>query len=89
MHSHLKAKTKGVSDLFNIFKGVRQGGLTFPAFFNNSVSAAQCSAEYTCIYGGIDVSLFTYADDVLNLSCTFLEVRELFLSSGINISKSV
>ena len=68
MYSHLKAKIKGGSDLFNIFKGVRQGGLTPPpptALFNNSVSAAQCSVEFTCIYGGIDVSLFTYTHDIL------------------------
>ena len=63
---------KGGSGLFNIFKGVRQGGLISPALFNNSVSAAQCSVECTCIYGVIDVSLFTYADDILNLIRTFL-----------------
>ena len=71
MYSHLKAKIKGGLDLFNILKGVRQGGLTVPALFNNSVSAAQCSVVCTCIYGGIDVSLSTYADDILNLSRTF------------------
>ena len=39
MYSHLKAKIKYVLDVFNIFKGVRQGGLTSPTLFDNSVSA--------------------------------------------------
>jgi len=91
MYNPLRAKMKCRSELFNVIKGFRQGGLTSPGLINNSVIPAQSSIESTCIYRGLDVSLLTYADDILNLSRTFsgcentslklkLEYRQISLS---------
>ena len=64
MCSHLKAKIKGGTDLFNMLKGVRQGGLTSPALFNNLVSADHALLS-ACVYMVESMFfLFTYADDI-------------------------
>ena len=78
MYHHLKAKLKGGSSLFDILKGVRQGGLTSPSLFNNSVLNAQKSFNFSCIHHGFNLSLITFADDVLNLSCTFSGCKNAF-----------
>ena len=78
MYHHLKAKLKGGSFLFDILKGVRQGGLTSPSLFNNSVLNAQNSVKFSCIHRGFNLSLITFADDVLNLSRTFSGCENAF-----------
>jgi len=71
MYHHLKAKLKEGSSLFDILKGVHQGGLTSRSLSNNSVLHAQNSVNFSCIYRGFNFSLMTFADDVLNLSRIF------------------
>jgi len=78
IYHHLKAKLKGGSSLFDIFKGVHQDGLTSPSLFNNSVLCAQNSVNFICIYHVFNLSLMTFADDVLNLSCIFSGCENAF-----------
>ena len=78
MYHHLKAKLKGGTSLFDILKGVRQGGLTSSSLFNNSVLNAQNSGNFSCIHRGFNLSLINIADDVLNLSRTFSGCENAF-----------
>jgi hypothetical protein len=39
--------------------------------FNNCVTRAQDKSNFAFIFKGVDLSLVTFADDLLNLSCTF------------------
>ena len=55
-------------------KGTRQGAITSLTLFNNGVLDAQAKCLPSYILGGIDVSLMHYADDILNLSRTIIEV---------------
>ena len=71
MYRNLKAGIKDGSQLFPILKGVRQGALTSPVLFNNCVTGAQDKLNCIFIFKGVDLSLVTFADDLLNLSCTF------------------
>ena len=71
MCRNLKAGIKDGIQLFPILKGVRQGALTSPVLFNNCVTGAQDKLNSTFIFKDIDLSLVTFADDLLNLSCTF------------------
>lgn len=45
-------------------KGVRQGALTSPTAFNNSIVKPQSNALTICILLGIDISLIGYVDGV-------------------------
>ena len=60
--------------LFDILKG----GLTSPSLFKNSVLQAQNSVNFSCIHRGVNLSLMTFADDVLNLSRTFSGCENAF-----------
>ena len=62
-----------------IKKGVRQGALTSPNAFNNSIVKLQSKSIMTYVLRGIDLSLISYADDVLNLSCLLSGLEENFI----------
>jgi len=51
---NLRRSLKGGSSLFDILKGVRQGGFISPSVFNNSVLHAQSSVNFSCIYRGFN-----------------------------------
>ena len=57
-------------------KGIRQGSITSPPLYNNSIIVPQESAKTCCIYLGIDVSLINYADDILNASRSVSRVED-------------
>ena len=59
-------------------KGTRQGAITSPTLFNNSVLEAQAKCLPSCILGRIDMSLICYADDILNLSRTIQRIEQNF-----------
>jgi len=54
--------------LLPVKKGVRQGAISSPTAFNNSIVKPQSKSLMTYILRGVDLSLIGYADDVLNLS---------------------
>ena len=57
-----------VSLVVPVCKGVRQGSVVSAKLYNNSDLPAQARVATSCISKGIDVSLMTYADDLLNLN---------------------
>ena len=82
MYRNLKAGIKDGSQLFPIQKGVRQGALTSPVLFNNCVTGAQDKLNCTFIFKGVDLSLVTFADDLLkdaiqHLSFSNMSTNEL------------
>ena len=65
----LKNQSPTVSDfLIPVRKGIRQGALSSPPLYNNSIIEAQKTVKTCFIFRGIDLSLVNYADDILNLS---------------------
>ena len=64
--------------IFRIWKGIRQGGVSSPPFYNKSVLEAQKKVQTSFIFRGLDLSLLNYADDVLNLSRTISDIEENF-----------
>lgn len=71
MYRNLNAGIKDGSKLFQIQKGVRQGALTSPVLFIHCVTRAQDKSNCTFIFKGVDLSLVTFVDDLLNLFYTF------------------
>ena len=71
MYHRLKAKLKGGPSLFDILKGVHQGGLTSPSLFNSSILHDQNSFNFSFIYCGFNLSATAFAYDVLILSHTY------------------
>ena len=59
-------------------KGIRQGAVNSPDLFNNSVIEGQYKTPTTCILYGIDVSLISYADDILNICRTLQGIKSCF-----------
>ena len=72
MYCRLKARIKIVNRITSVVvpvkKGARQGSLLSPSLYNNSVLNAQACVNISFISKNINVSLLTYADDLLNLS---------------------
>lgn len=72
MYSRLKVRIKLSGKLSRRFavvkKGIKQGAVSSPDLFNNSISTAQSKVAPCCIFKGIDVSLVGFADDLLNFS---------------------
>ena len=73
MYNNLRAQIKipsspAESVVVPVRKGVRQGSVVSPTLYNNSVLPAQAQVATSCVSKGIDVSLITYADDLLNLN---------------------
>jgi exonuclease III len=64
--------------VIRVWKGIRQGGISSPPLYNNSVLEAQKKVRTTFIYRGLDMSLLNYADDILNLSRTVSGIEENF-----------
>ena len=62
--------------LIPVQKGIRQGAITSPPLYNNSVLEAQSHTVTSCIYRGIEVSVLNYAHDVLNISPSVLSIEE-------------
>jgi hypothetical protein len=60
-------------------KGVRQGAITSPTAFNNSIVKPQSNVLTTCILLGIDISLVGYVDGVFSLSHFLRGLEENFL----------
>ena len=60
-------------------KGVRQGAITPPTAFNNSIVKPQSNALTTCILLGIDISLIGYVDGVFSLSHFLRGLEQNFL----------
>ena len=58
-------------------KGVRQCSVVSPSLYNNSVLPAQDRVAMSCVSKGIDVSLMTYADDLLDLNWPADRLRTL------------
>ena len=59
-------------------KGIRQGAVTSPPLFNNTVIVPQQNDLTTRIFNGIDVSLANYADDIIDISRTAFGIEENF-----------
>lgn len=86
MYSNLKARVNVPcvnaltlsSSLIPVEKGIRQGALTSPPLFNNSIISSQEPVQSTCIFRGLNVSLIDYADDILNASRTLIGIEETF-----------
>ena len=86
MYKKLNAKVKvtispGTVELtpsIPVKKGIRQGAVTSPPLFNNTVIVPQQKVLTTCIFNGIDVSLANYADDILDISRTAFGIEENF-----------
>ena len=68
-------------------KGVRLCALTSPTAFNNSTVKPQSKSNLTYILRGIDLSLISYADDVLNLSCLLRGLEENFIQFQVKYGK--
>ena len=64
--------------VIRVWKGIRQGGVTSPPLYNNSVVAPQKKARISFVFKGLDLSILNYADDILNLSRTVSSVEENF-----------
>ena len=61
-----------------VWKGIRQGGVSSPPLYNNSVVEAQKKVITSFIFRSLDLSFANYADDVLNLSRTYAGIEENF-----------
>lgn len=59
-------------------KGIRQGAISSPRLYNNSVLEAQKLVQMSCIFRGLDVTLLNYADDIFNLSRCLSRIEENF-----------
>jgi len=59
-------------------KGIRQEVVNLPDLFNNSVIESHYKAPTTCILYGIDVSLISYADDMLNIIRSLQGIKKFF-----------
>lgn len=66
------------STIIPVRKGIRQGAISSPPFYNNSVIEAQQVVKPSFLYLGLDLSLLNYADDILNLSRSFSRFEENF-----------
>ena len=72
MYRNLKLRVRlqdgELSGEISVHKGIKQGAITSPTLYNNSVNDAQqvISPSYICKH--IDLSLLGFADDLLNLS---------------------
>lgn len=75
MYAHLRGRVKFKKDCFTsdfpIFKGVRQGSKLSPTIFNNALIDLQSVISPTYILNGTDLSIISYADDVLLISRSF------------------
>ncbi|XP_065582962.1 uncharacterized protein LOC136042033 [Artemia franciscana] len=88
MYRRLNVKVKSLSgensDLIErsipVHKSIRQGTITSPPLFNNSVIDAQKKADMSFIFEGLGLSLLNYADDVLNLRRTLALIEKNFAS---------
>ena len=101
MYCRLKARieigNRITSVVVPVKKGVRQGSLLSSSLYDNSVLNAQACVNVLCISKNINVSLLTYADDLLNLSrsirglqSNFSILRDEYRKIGLafNTSKS-
>ena len=102
MYNNLRAQIKissspAESDVVPVRKGVRQGSVVSPTLYNNSVLPAQAQVATSCVSKGIDVSLMTYSDDLLNLNTSADRLSKNFgvlsrecnkISLSFNVSKS-
>ena len=77
MYTNLKDGINDGSQLFPNLKGIRRGALTSSIRFNNCVTGSQDKLNCTFIFNGVDLSLFTFADDLLNLFCTSMDALQL------------
>ena len=59
-------------------KGIRQGAVSSPTLYNNSVIESQKDVEMSLVFRGRDISLLNYADDILNLSRSFWMIEKNF-----------
>ena len=89
MYRKLNVKVKSLSgknsDLIDssipVHIGIRQGAITSPPLFNNSVINAQKKVDMSFIFRCLDLSLLlNYADDILNLSRTRALIEKNFAS---------
>jgi len=77
---------------------IRQGSITSPALYNNSVLEAQSQTITICIYRRLHGLVLNYADDVLNSSHSMPPIEKTFnilnvyytkISLSFNASKSI
>ena len=61
-----------------VWKEIHQGEATLPPLYNNSVVAPQKKVRIRFIFKGLDLSILSYADDILKLSKTVLSVEDNF-----------
>ena len=61
--------------------------MTSPTAFNNSIVKPQSKSNLTYILRGIDLSLISYADDVLNLSRLLHGLEENFIQFQVEYGK--
>ena len=94
MYKNLKARLKLLTTLnltnnpvLPINKGVRQGALTSPTTFNNSIVKLQSKSNLTYMLKRIDLSIISYADDVLNLSHLLCSLGENFIQFQVEYGK--
>ena len=59
-------------------KGIRQGTISSPLLYNNSVPKSQNSVKISFIFRGMDLSLLNYTDDILNTSRCLSRIVENF-----------
>ena len=64
-HQHPDHKIKN-NPVVPVKKGARQGAITSPTAFNNTIIRGQERCKTTCVLRCIDVSLISYADDIFN-----------------------
>jgi len=63
--------------MIRTWKGIMQGGVSSPPFYNNSVLEAQKGIQTSFIFRGFDLSPLNYADNVLTSVGPFLVLREI------------
>jgi len=68
------------SCLMSIRSGIRQGGILSPLLFNiyiNSIICALRSSDLGCHLGNVYVGCIVYADDILLLSASLLDMQKM------------
>ena len=79
------------SQIVQVKKGIRQGAISSPLLYNNSIIEAQKYVKPSFIFRGVDITLLNYADDILNISRSLTRIEENFdilneMYGGIGLS---
>ena len=93
----LKLKIRVTAKLIYVQKVIKQGSLTSPNLFNNTLIITQAVVKPSCIYKVMDVSLICFADDIVNIARISSHLEENFsvlqkiydnIGLDFNLSKS-